>query len=176
VPSIGQKPRLLVAYFSYTGNARRIAEELSERLRRSCDVDMMEIVPTRKRSYLHWLAYSFILGSEVEIENPQMELSVYNAVVLGFPKWTVSCPPLNKFIHKLSGVGVPKFFLFMTSGGFDEKRVLRSFARKLAKMGCNVVESLSVKRKQITEETYGPSVDAFAKRIEEELDTSVGAG
>jgi len=129
----------------------------------------VEIVSTRERSYLHWLAYSFVPDSEVEIENPEMELSVYDAVLLGFPKWTFSCPPWNRFIRKVKSVSGPKFFLFMTCGGFDEQRFLRSIARKLTKMGCNVVESLTVKRTQIFEETYGRSVDAFAKRLEEHL-------
>jgi len=168
VQRTGQKPRLLVAYFSYTGNTKRVAERLLERLRGSCDVQLIEILPRRKRSYLHWLAYSFVPNSEVEIETPPTDLSGFNSVLLGFPKWTLGCPPLNKFIHQLSGVRVPKFFLFMTCGGFDEKRFLGGFTRKLEKMGCNIVESLTVKRKQIIEEAYHASVDGFAKRVEEQ--------
>lgn len=176
VQSTVRKPRLLVAFFSYTGNTRRVAQALSERLRRSCVIETLEIVPRRKRSYLHWLAYSFVPDSEVEIEDLKMELSAYDAVVLGFPKWTLSCPPLNKFIRKLSGVGVPKFFLFMTCRGFDEARFLRSFTRKLTRIGCNVVESLRVKRRQIFEETYRTSVESFAKRIEQHLHICPGRG
>ena len=169
MPNASRRVKILVAYFSYTGNTRRVAQALSEKLRRSCDVDLMEVVPTRKRRYLHWLAYSFVPDSEVEIENPPVELSAYDAVVLGFPKWTLSCPPLNKFIRKLRGVSVPKFFLFMTCGGFDEDRFLRGLTRKLAGMGCNIVESLKVRRRKIFEETYDACVEAFSKRVEEEL-------
>jgi len=167
VPSATRSGRVLVAYFSFTGNTRRVAEALSERLQRSYDVETLEIVPTRKRSYLHWLAYSFVPGSEAEIENPDVDLSVYGAVLLGFPKWTFSCPPLNRFIHKLRNVSGPKFYLFMTCGGFDQKRFLASITHKLTKMGCSVVESLTVRRKQIRKETYGVSVDSFVKRVEE---------
>lgn len=146
-----------------------MAEALIERLQGACKVEIVEIVPTRKRSYLHWLAYSFIPNSEVEIENPQMRLSAYNGVILGFPKWTLSCPPLNKFIRKLSALDVPKFFLFMTYGGFDEERFLRSFIRKLAEMRVNVVESVAIKREEILTETYKASVDVFGKLIGERL-------
>jgi len=132
------------------------------------EVETVEIAPTRKRSYLHWLAYSFVPDSEVEIENPEMELSAYDTVLLGFPKWTFSCPPLNRFIRKLRGVSSPKFYLFMTCGGFDDQRFLRSITRKLAKIGCNVVGSLMVKRKDIRAGTYVASVDSFAKRVEEQ--------
>jgi len=167
--STGQEARLLVAYFSYTGNTRRIAQALSIRLRRSCEVEEVEIIPTRKRSYLHWLAYSFVPDSEVEIENPEMDLSPYDMVLLGFPKWTFSCPPLNRFVRKLRNVTGPKFCLFMTSGGFDEHRFLRALARKLRKMGCNVVECMMVTRKQIRSEMYSASVDSFATRVEKPL-------
>jgi len=172
LPSGERKPRLLVAYFSYTGNTRRVAEAVTERLRTSCDVETVEIIPTRKRSYLHWLVYSFVPDSEVEIENPEIEVSAHHGVLLGFPKWTFSCPPLNRFIHRLRGVTVPKFFLFMTCGGFDEERFLRSFSRKLAQIGCNVVESLIVNRRQISEGAYEELLELFVQRVEEDLQHS----
>jgi hypothetical protein len=134
-----------------------------------CDIDTVEIAPTRKRSYLHWLAYSFVPGSEVEIENPEMELSHYDVVLLGFPKWTFSCPPLNRFIRKLSSLNKPRFYLFMTSGGFDEQRFLDSMTRKLTMMGCNILESLKLRRKQIQAETYAETVDSFVKRVQMQL-------
>jgi hypothetical protein len=165
----GQKARLLVAYYSYTGNTKRIAQALAERLRSFCDVEIVEIVPTRRRWYLHWLAYSFVPDSEVEIENPEMELSHYDVVLLGFPKWTFSCPPLNGFVRKLRGLNKPRFYLFMTCGGFDEQRFLDSFTHKLARIGCNVAGSLTIERKQIHRETYSESVDSFAKYIQAQL-------
>jgi hypothetical protein len=167
--STSREARLLVAYFSYSGNTRRIAQALAERLRNSCDVETVEITPTRKRPYLHWLAYSFVPNSEVEIENPEMELSRYDVVLLGFPKWTFSCPPLNRFIRKLRSLNKPRFYLFMTSGGFDEQRFLNSMTRKLTKMGCNILESLMVRQRQIQRETYAESVDSFAKHVQEQL-------
>jgi hypothetical protein len=165
--STGQKARLLVAYYSYTGNTKRIAQALAERLR-NFDVGIVEIVPTRRRCYLHWLAYSFVPDSEVEIENPEVELSQYDVILLGFPKWTLSCPPLNRFIRKLRNLNRPRFYLFMTCGGFDEQRFLDSFTRKLTRIGCNITGSLTIERKQIQRETYSTSVDSFVKRIQEE--------
>jgi hypothetical protein len=169
VSSTSQKARLLIAYFSYSGNTRCIAQALAERLRHSHDVETLEIAPTRKRAYLHWLAYSFVPDSEVEIENPEMELSLYDVVLLGFPKWTFSCPPLNRFIRKLKSGNKPRFYLFMTSGGFDEQRFLDNMTRKLTKMGCNILECLTVRRKQIQRETYVESVDSFARRVEKQV-------
>ena len=157
--------RILVAFFSYTGNTRIVAEALSERLQGSCDVETVEIVPTRNRCYLHWLAYSFVPDSQVEIRNPEIALSAYDAVALGFPKWTLSCPPLNTFISRFRNVGGPRFFLFMTCGGFDEQRFLRSVTTKLTRTGCNVVGALTVKRNQVKEGTYRTAVDSFAKLV-----------
>jgi flavodoxin len=161
---------ILIAYFSYTGGTKRIAEALSETLRASYNVETVEISPTRKRSYLHWLAYSFIPNSEVNIENAEMDLSGYDGVLLGFPKWTLSCPPLNRFIRTLTNVRKPKFYLFMTCGGFDEHRYLDSLARKLAKMGCNVAETLTVRRESIQRETYAGHIEALVERLSVQLE------
>jgi len=169
VSKTGQKARLLVAYYSYTGNTKRIAQALAEKLQNFCDVEKVEIVPTRRRCYLHWIAYSFVPDSEVEIDNSEMELSHYDVVLLGFPKWTFSCPPLNRFIRKLRSLNKPRFYLFMTCGGFDEQRFLDSFTHKLVRMGCNVAGSLTIERKQIQRETYPESVDSFAKGIQAQL-------
>ena len=169
VSNTGQKARLLVAYYSFTGNTRRIAQALAQRLRDFCDVETVEIIPTRRRCYLHWLAYSFVADSEVDIENPETELSHYDVVLLGFPKWTFSCPPLNGFVRKLRSLNKPRFYLFMTCGGFDEQRFLDSFTHKLARMGCDVAGSLTIERKQIHRETYSESVDSFAKYIQAQL-------
>jgi len=167
--ALRRQRRILVAYFSYTGDTRRIAEALLERLRTSYDAETVEIVPTRKRSYLHWLAYSFVPNSEVDIENSETDISRYDAVLLGFPKWTFSCPPLNRFIHKLRNLGKPRFYLFMSCGGFDDQRFLDSLTRRLTRMGCNVAGSLTVKRKQTKSEVYAETVDSFVKRIQEQL-------
>ena len=166
VQSTRREARLLIAYFSYMGNTRRIAQALSERLRKSYDVEIVEIVPTRKRSCLHWLAYSFVPDSETEIENPERELSRYDVVLLGFPKWTFSCPPVNRYIRKLRSLSKPRFYLFMTYGGFDEQRFLNSMTGRLTKMGANIVESLTIKRKQIQNGTYAQSVDSFVRRLQ----------
>jgi flavodoxin len=168
VSNTTEKARLLIAYFSYTGNTKRIAQALVERLQNFCDVEIVEIVPTRRRCYLHWLAYSFVPDSEVDVENPEMELSHYDIVLLGFPKWTFSCPPINKFIRRLKSLNKPKFYLFMTCGGFDEQRYLDSFARKLISVGCNIVGSLMIKRKQIQGETFGKYIESFVEHMQEE--------
>ena len=166
--SLKRQARLLVAYFSYTGDTRRVAEALLERLRRY-DFETVEIVPTRKRSNLHWLAYSFVPNSEVDIANAEMDLSKYDAILLGFPKWTFSCPPLNRFIHKMRNIDKPRFYLFMSCGGFDAQRFLDSLTHKLTKKGCNVVECLTVKRNQVQRDTYAESVDLFARQIRQDL-------
>ena len=163
--SNSRRSRLLVAFFSYSGNTRRLAQALTKRLRDFYDVEVVEIVPTRKRSYFHWLAYSFVPGSEVEIENPERELSRYDVVLVGFPKWTFSCPPLNRFIRKLRNHDKPRFYLFMTCGGFDEQRFLNDFTHKLTKKGYNIVGSLAIRRKQIQRRTYSGSVDSFVRRM-----------
>ena len=164
--SNSRRARLLIAFFSYSGNTRRLAQALTERLRNFYDVEVVDIVPTRERSYFHWLVYSFVPGSEVEIENPVMELSHYDVVLLGFPKWTISCPPLNRFIRKLRSHNKPRFYLFMTCGGFDELRFLNSFTHKLTKNGYNIVGSLAIRRNQIQDGTFSKSVDSFVKRIQ----------
>jgi hypothetical protein len=75
----------------------------------------------------------------------------------------VQLSSINKFIHRLGDLNKPKFYLFMTSGGFDEQRYLDNFARKLVSMGCHIPGSLMVKRGQIQGETFGIYVESLAE-------------
>ena len=139
---------------------------LSATLQTAFDTDILEILPRRKRSYLSWLIYSFIPGSEVDINSRITELSEYQGIVLGFPKWTFSCPPLNRFISGLVGIRVPVIFLLMTCGGFDEERFIHSLTCRLRAIGCEVGGSLIIKRKCIHKSSYMTLTESFAKRIE----------
>ena len=114
--------KILVAYFSATGNTRRVAQNLAKAL----DADIYEIKPAKPYSDadLDWT--NKISRSSVEMADhssrPEMikdDFSVkdYETIYLGFPIWWYIAPTIvNTFLEK-HDFSNKKIILFATSGG-----------------------------------------------------------
>ncbi len=106
--------RALLCVFSASGNTRRVAEALAERLRRDGHEATL---------------YSVVRGA------PMPETAGHDAIVIGYPVHAFNAPaPVLKFLKKLpKGAGMPAYLL-RTSGeplrlnhasGISPKRILR---------------------------------------------------
>jgi len=157
--------RVLVCYYSFTGNTRLVARELQECLHGRYSVDIFEVVPERARRYVVWLVYSFFPGSRVGIKDIQSDISVYDLVCLGTPKWTFSCPPLNEYIHKIIGYRGKRILLFVTYGGFREKAFVSRIVEALKKKGASQVSVLLIKRSRIVDGSYRRIVNSFCASL-----------
>ena len=114
--------KILVAYFSATGNTRRVAQNLAK----AVDADIYEIKPAKTYSDadLDWTNKSS--RSSVEMADhssrPEMikdDFSVkdYETIYLGFPIWWYIAPTIvNTFLEK-HDFSNKKIILFATSGG-----------------------------------------------------------
>ncbi|MEM1994222.1 MAG: hypothetical protein QXW32_01915 [Nitrososphaerales archaeon] len=142
--------KVLITFFSYTGNTRKVAESLASVLNEKVDVDLEEIQPTRHQPYLYWLILSFIPKLCTPIKPPKANPSQYDLVCLGLPKWTVSCPPINQYLKEVNLRG-KTLGLFITYGGFDERRYLKQMIKLLNKKGARVKATLLLKRRWIKE-------------------------
>ena len=125
---------------------------------------MARIRPTRERSYWNWLARSFVSGSSVAIEPLGIEPRGFDRICLGFPKWTFSCPPVNRFLELIPRPSSVDFGLFMSYGGFDEDRAFRAMTRKVARRG-QVVARLAVKRDRVGSPACLSAVEAFCEAV-----------
>ena len=92
---------MLIAYFSWSGNTRRIAEEI----RRQTGADIFEIVPIPAYSD----DYNTVLmeaqrdqhdKARPAITNPLPGLDEYDVILLGYPNWWASIPmPIASFLE-----------------------------------------------------------------------------
>lgn len=131
----------------------------------SADVTIAEICPVKPLGYWRWLLLSFIPGSRRPIHPTETNLAPYDLVILGLPKWTVSCPPINKYLDSLSNHHGKRIAVFVSYGGFGEKRFLRALITNLSNLGFNVVASAAFKRRRIE----GGESDELAGKFWEEI-------
>lgn len=151
----------VVVHYSRTGNTRAVAEEIAERVP---DPTVLQIRPTRERSYPNWLVRSFLPRATVPIEPMRTDLSGARAVFLGTPKWTLSCPPVSEFVRRADLDGVPTG-LFVTYGGFDERRYARSLVDRLRVHGADVRGTLLVQRDSAGDPEYADRIAMFRDAV-----------
>ena len=114
--------KILVAYFSATGNTRRVAQNLAK----AVEADIYEIKPAKPYSDtdLDWTNKSSRSSIEMadHSSRPKMikdDFSVkdYETIYLGFPIWWYIAPTrVNTFLEK-HDFSNKKIILFATSGG-----------------------------------------------------------
>lgn len=116
--------KTLVAYFSYSGTTKGIANVISEKI----GADLFEIVPKEGYSDVYPQSNSEIRHSRrPELANNVENMDSYDIVFVGFPIWWHATPaPVNTFLesYDLSGkLIIP----FCTSGGSDINEAMPTF-------------------------------------------------
>lgn len=129
-----QGSRILVAYFTRTGNTRVIAGLIH----RGLNTDLFEIIPATAypEDYLRTVAQAQQeqeRGFEPPLKETVPDIASYDTICLGFPIWGTTVPTtVRSFLsqHDLSG---KKLIPFITHGGYgpgDSASVLARYAPK----------------------------------------------
>ncbi len=110
--------KTLVAYFTYSGNAKKVAEKVAE----IAGADLFEI----KRETPYSADYQTCVdearkelkeNARPELTGKVENMSQYDTLILGFPNWCSTCPmPVLSFLeaYDLSGKNM---YAFVTNGG-----------------------------------------------------------
>lgn len=124
--------KILVAYFSWSGNTKAVAEEIHKQV----GGDIVEIVPATPYSETYSVTVAKAKAEQAANARPAISTKIadfdkYDVIFLGYPNWWGSYPiPVATFVetYKLDGKTVAPFF---THGGGGKQRCL-SDLQKLA--------------------------------------------
>lgn len=152
-----------ILYYSRTGTTHAVARQAWQRL----DAPTVErIRPVEPRSYPNWLARSFVPGSSVPIDPVDATPADYDAVLLGTPKWTLSCPPVTRLLADADFSGTT-LGLFLTYGGFDYARYAQRLVERLEAEGATVAATLLAKRDRVGDPGTAEGVGTFCEAVVE---------
>ena len=112
----------LVAYFSASGTAKKVAEMIVDHVR----ADLFEITPKipYTKADLDWMDKKSRSSVEMndkkfrpEVMDTDIDINAYDEIILVFPIWWYVAPTIvNTFLEKYNFSG-KKIILFATSGG-----------------------------------------------------------
>lgn len=134
--------KTLVAYFTYSGNAKKVAE----RVAKLADADIFEIVTKNAYSSdyqtcIEEAKKEVAANARPEITDKVQDMNQYDTLVVGFPNWCSTCPMVVlTFLEQYDLTG-KKIYSFVTNGGGGCGRSAEDIA-KSAK-GAEVTESIN---------------------------------
>lgn len=120
----GSDIKVLVAYFSYSGTTKNIANAISEKT----GGDLFEITPQDGYSNVYMESNREIRGNERPALTDTVEnMEEYDIVFVGYPVWWHATPaPINTFLESYDLTG--KLIIpFCTSGGSDIDETMPTF-------------------------------------------------
>ncbi len=118
------KQNILVAYFSYTGTTRKVANEISQKT----NGDLFEIEPQEDYGNLYLESNFEIRNNERPTLKNQVEnIDDYDIIFVGYPVWFHATPaPINTFLESYDLQG--KLIIpFCTSGESDIDETMPTF-------------------------------------------------
>jgi flavodoxin len=122
------KPKVLVAYYSRSGNTKRIARAIATAL----EADVEEIRdPTGRSGVLGYLRSGLEASASmlVALDHPRRDPADYDVVVVGTPVWamSVSSPVRTYLWHERARL--PSVAFFATLGGMGAERAFEQMKR-----------------------------------------------
>ena len=116
--------KVLVAYFSYSGTTKGVAEVLSSEI----GADLFEIAPKEDYSSLY-LQFNMEIrgGKRPELSSSVENIEEYDIIFIGYPVWFHAVPaPVNSFLESYDLTG--KLIIpLCTSGGSDIEETMPTF-------------------------------------------------
>ena len=157
--------RILVVYFSRSGNTELLAKEIADYYQASLLALEAKEYPMGLRGLFHAVADS--QETKALISPEKVELSAYETLFIGAPIWGYSpAPPVWQFIenNKLSNKNVVLFSTF--NSGFKQKYI-DEFQDRIEAQGGRFISHLYIKRGRILVQI---SREALLDRAREKLD------
>ena len=153
--------KILIVYYSRTGNTRKLAENLKGKL--NCQIE--EIVDAKSRKGRFGFIKSGMdaaLKRDTNIKNPNVDLSQYGLLILGTPVWASNMTPAIRTFIKMNKEKMKNvaFFCTQMSSGKDS-----TFADMRKLVGKDPISSLYINSKGETMEDNEIRIQTFIEDI-----------
>ena len=161
------RSRILVTYYSRTGNTAQLAEEIASTLRNrgaGCELERLRERDINRSGWIGYLRSGFdaIFQRSTELEPLVRDPAQYDLVIVGTPVWNASIStPARAFLlherHRLRRVA-----FFATHGGSGEKRVF-SRMREITRQA--PVATLVVRERDLPRHKHVTALQGFIDHV-----------
>lgn len=147
--------RILIAYYSKTGNTEAISNTIKAALELTCQVDILRIEMIKKYSdrlpHLNPRIFLDTIFNRKPRIRPVADMDTYDLVFVGTPNWYGrTAPPINTFIEEMTRIEGKNAIGFVSSG-WGWESYADDLRERLEKRGLKVLKALSLTLREISE-------------------------
>ncbi len=153
--------KILVVYYSRTGNTRKIAQEIATKL--GCDIE--ELIDTKNRKgFLGYLksGYDAIRKRPTILQPLKTNAEEYDLVIIGTPiwGWNVSTPVRTYIIQNRGKFN--KIAFFCTMGGSGDAKAFETMSTLT---GLVPVSTMAITEKELKGGRYSTKLEKFISEL-----------
>lgn len=158
-----EKSKILVAYFSHSGNTRVIAEKIRENTGGDLfEIATVEPYPREYNAVVELASREQTANSRPKLTAKVEAMASYDVVCIGFPNWWGTMPmAVFNFLEQYDFSG-KKILPFCTHEGSGLGRSASDIARLCS--GATVLKGLAIRGSRV--KTAGPEVDQWLRTAE----------
>ena len=148
--------RIAIAYYSYTGNTKKVAEILEEYLRNKGEVDIIRLTDLQESGNFFTQATQALRHLKADILEVNFDLSAYDTIYFGTPVWAFGpAPALNAYMDKCFGLEAKSVVLFATYGsGTGRKRCFNYMRKILSGKGAKQFRQFSIQQFAVNDREF----------------------
>ena len=146
----------IIIYYSYSGNTKKVAKILADRLREKGEVQSMELSCRDELRTFFAQSRAAFFHKQPEILPVNLDLSGYDLVCFGTPVWAFApAPAINTYLEKCFGLRQKEAILFTTYGsGTGNTRCLNYMQGILSQKGAQSFKRFSIQQFKVGDQDF----------------------
>jgi flavodoxin len=163
VPSVAQK-KVLVVYYSRTGNTKRAAEDIA----RALHADIERLIDKKDRAGAggYFAAgMDATRGKQTELEPLTFDPSRYDLVVIGTPVWSWTMTPAVRTYLDATRARLNRFAVFTTSGGTKPDKIVARIEAIVGKKAVGYTGLFASDLNEKSRSRYDEKIGAFVAAL-----------
>lgn len=145
--------KILIVYYSYSGNTDRVAKLWAEKLKAKGEVALQRLNPKNEITGFGAQCRAAFTGKRAQLEDGiSYDVSPYDLVIIGCPVWAFApVPAMNTYLDKVNGLHGKKAAVLLTSGsGIGVKKCFKNIRIILESKGISHIDEINIPdRKQV---------------------------
>ncbi|MFH1354938.1 MAG: NAD(P)H-dependent oxidoreductase [Candidatus Omnitrophota bacterium] len=148
--------KIVIIYYSYSGNTKEVSYVLGEYLKEEGEVDMVELRGLDESNQFFGQAMRAFGHKRAKLQPLSFDLSGYDLVCLGTPVWAFGpAPAVNTYLDQCHGVDGKDIIIYATYGsGAGKGRCLNYIHSLLAEKGAKTLKKFFIQQRKVADKKF----------------------
>lgn len=146
----------LIAYYSYSGNTKKVASVLAGYLRQGWEVEILKLKGLDESDKFFTQCARAFRHKKGKIQEVDFNLSGYDLICFGTPVWAFGpAPAVNTYLDRCLGLQNKEVILFVTyGGGAGVDRCLNYMQNILSKKGAKKFSRFAIQQFKVDNQDF----------------------